>query len=339
MSNLWLRYVGEYDPATESIEEAMDRVVTVTNKNIEGLKHLLYGKLSSSNINEIDADIVRVRNLVVGDNVGEGSVPKIFYTTPVTPYKIKDIWLDGVDLYRCVVTRESGSYVEEDWELGTNYTNPTGVTSIVGGVVTTDYVNALSVTAGSVAAENISGTTITGKIIRTAASGTRVEITSDHAFKCYSAGGSVTGYFSNGAYGSILSGGGNLQVTDGAYSIGGSGSGLYLGGHTVTIGAYSGAYYQDGSANQIIATRGWVTTQVKAETADHSNTASHNHGGETADHSNTASHNHGIASGYYVYVKEGEGGTPGWVGWSPYAGATHKHTISNFTGQTHKHTI
>lgn len=45
------------------------------------------------------------------------------------------------------------------------YQTETGVTTIVGGVVTTDYVNALNITAGSVAAENITGTTITGKSI------------------------------------------------------------------------------------------------------------------------------------------------------------------------------
>jgi len=43
-------------------------------------------------------------------------------------------------------------------------------------VVTTDYVNALGVIAGSVAAENITGTTITGKTLRTASSGSRTEL-------------------------------------------------------------------------------------------------------------------------------------------------------------------
>ena len=45
------------------------------------------------------------------------------------------------------------------------YQTKTGVTTIVNGVVTTDYVNALNITAGKVAAENIIGTTITGKSI------------------------------------------------------------------------------------------------------------------------------------------------------------------------------
>jgi hypothetical protein len=44
-----------------------------------------------------------------------------------------------------------------------------GVTVIIGNTVTTGFVNALSVVAGSVAAENITGTYITGKIIRTSA--------------------------------------------------------------------------------------------------------------------------------------------------------------------------
>jgi len=49
-----------------------------------------------------------------------------------------------------------------------------GVTTIIGDTVTTTYVNALSVVAGSVAAENITGTYITGKTVQTATSGDRI---------------------------------------------------------------------------------------------------------------------------------------------------------------------
>jgi hypothetical protein len=51
-----------------------------------------------------------------------------------------------------------------------------GVTTIIGNTVTTGFVNALSITAGSVAAEDITGTYITGKIIRTASSGLRIQL-------------------------------------------------------------------------------------------------------------------------------------------------------------------
>jgi hypothetical protein len=51
-----------------------------------------------------------------------------------------------------------------------------GVTTIIGNTVTTGFINALSVVAGSVAAENITGTYITGKTVRTASSGFRIQL-------------------------------------------------------------------------------------------------------------------------------------------------------------------
>lgn len=49
-----------------------------------------------------------------------------------------------------------------------------GVTTIIGNTVTTGYVNALAVVAGSVAAENITGTCITGKTVQTSITGDRI---------------------------------------------------------------------------------------------------------------------------------------------------------------------
>jgi hypothetical protein len=102
---------------------------------------------------EAKIDTALIDELIVGTNVDRGTAPIVFYATPSPPYKVNDIWIDGLDLYRCKIARESGAYVETDWELGTNYTNPSGVTTIIGGVVTTDYINALNVTAYSVNAE------------------------------------------------------------------------------------------------------------------------------------------------------------------------------------------
>jgi len=51
-----------------------------------------------------------------------------------------------------------------------------GVTTIVGNVVTTGFVNALSVVAGSVSANNVTAGTITGSTVRTASSGQRVQM-------------------------------------------------------------------------------------------------------------------------------------------------------------------
>lgn len=77
--------------------------------------------------------------------------------------------------------------------LGTAQTSGQ-VTTIVGNTVTTGFVNALNVTANSVAAENITGTYITGKVVRTAASGARVELNgSDNRLSIYSSG-ALAGY-------------------------------------------------------------------------------------------------------------------------------------------------
>ena len=126
--------------------------------------------------NSINASKITTGQLIVGTNVGLGAAKQNFYATPTTPYYLNDLWTSGTDIKVCIVQRLTGAYVAADWALATNYQNPTGVTTIVGNTVTTGFVNALSVTAGSVAAENITGTYITGKTIRTASSGTRIVI-------------------------------------------------------------------------------------------------------------------------------------------------------------------
>lgn len=68
------------------------------------------------------------------------------------------------------------------------------VTTIIGNTVTTGYVNALSITAASVAAENISGTYITGKIVRTSSGGSRVELNGgDNRLYCFDGSGNIQG--------------------------------------------------------------------------------------------------------------------------------------------------
>lgn len=78
----------------------------------------------------------------------------------------------------------NGLVVGTNVGLGTAQ-NSAGVTTIINNTVTTGYVNALSVIAGSVAAENITGTYITGKVIRTAASGARVQLDNTNYLQAY----------------------------------------------------------------------------------------------------------------------------------------------------------
>jgi hypothetical protein len=167
----------------KTIEEKVRMLTDAYGRLRKDLEFFLEN-IDSENITEVTTDLIvkgkalikaaLIENLVVGTNVDQGTAPRVFTSQPVPPYKIGDLWANGSDLKRCITARAEGSYNAADWELATNYTNPQGVTTIVNGTVTTDYVNALGVHAGSVDAENITGNTITGKTVRTAASGARI---------------------------------------------------------------------------------------------------------------------------------------------------------------------
>lgn len=57
-----------------------------------------------------------------GLNVG-ASYPRVFTSTPTTPYKVGDIWTAGPagDIKRCSTARTSGAYQAGDWELASDW--------------------------------------------------------------------------------------------------------------------------------------------------------------------------------------------------------------------------
>lgn len=132
------------------------------------------------------------------------------------------------------------------------------VTTIVGGVVTTGFVNALvGVIAGSVAAENITGTVLTGKTIQTAASGERfvVDVASKAAHFYDSAGAqkvwigtsTLGGYNSFGVFGSTVTGNSTVGL------VGASNTGNGLVGITI---AGAGVLGQSTSGTGIVGNGG-----------------------------------------------------------------------------------
>lgn len=54
---------------------------------------------------------------------------RVFVTTPVPPYDIGDLWVQGAngDIMRCVTSRASGDYDASDWEKASKYTDDTAV--------------------------------------------------------------------------------------------------------------------------------------------------------------------------------------------------------------------
>lgn len=60
---------------------------------------------------------------------------RVFTTTPVTPYEIGDLWVQGSSggIYRCKTTRLTGSYSSSDWELASKYTDDSALNTFVNG--------------------------------------------------------------------------------------------------------------------------------------------------------------------------------------------------------------
>lgn len=88
------------------------------------------------------SDLETIINKVGKDN-------QIFTAQPVPPYKKGDVWIDGKDIKKSNITRESGNFVSSDWVKWVVYDNTQTV--IDGGIVTSGTVQ-LAGTNGSILA-------------------------------------------------------------------------------------------------------------------------------------------------------------------------------------------
>ena len=76
---------------------------------------------------ETDADIVSALAVANAAQDSADSKRRVFVETPTTPYDVGDVWLkDDSMLYRCQTSKsDEFVYDENDWILGTNYTDDT----------------------------------------------------------------------------------------------------------------------------------------------------------------------------------------------------------------------
>lgn len=318
---------------SDDINETVKNIYKAYSDVVDQLDWLLNQRnLDSRNIREIDAGIVTMKGLAIGDNVDSGSVPQVFSDEPTTPYRVNDIWIDGEDLMRCKTARASGAYNAADWELGTNYTDPTGVTTIVEGVVTTDYMLANGIAAYSVAAENITGTTITGKTIQTGFSGTRAILQTTGRLDFY-----INQYYC-GAYSTTMAPYGltvyGQEIVSMSTGYGGSiqigSGGVYISGTSTNnrVSISASAFVFNGDQ---LATQNWVTQnfgQVPAYTGYSTITATTGNG--------SATHNHGFAADDYIQCYDA-GGNPTSKKAFVASGNAHTHTVT--ASGSHRHTI
>lgn len=56
---------------------------------------------------------------------------RVFITTPYTPYDKGDLWLNNNELYVCINSKSSGSYISNDFDKATKYTDDTNLNNFV----------------------------------------------------------------------------------------------------------------------------------------------------------------------------------------------------------------
>lgn len=59
---------------------------------------------------------------------------RVFVAQPYPPYDVGDLWVDGMELRRCIIAKASGSWDSNDWVVAVYYDNTK--TTIDGGIVT-----------------------------------------------------------------------------------------------------------------------------------------------------------------------------------------------------------
>ena len=66
---------------------------------------------------------------------------RIFTSTPVTPYDVGDLWVQGAtgDIMRCKTAMESGAFTSSDWEKASKYTDDSALKNFING----DFANAI----------------------------------------------------------------------------------------------------------------------------------------------------------------------------------------------------
>lgn len=66
---------------------------------------------------------------------------RIFTSTPVTPYDVGDLWVQGAtgDIMRCKTARESSAFTSSDWEKASKYTDDSALKNFING----DFANAI----------------------------------------------------------------------------------------------------------------------------------------------------------------------------------------------------
>lgn len=111
--------ISSLEVTTSGISQQVSRVESTTAN--------LTGKVESAQNTANDAK----EEAENASNIAD-SKAKVFTSTPIPPYKVGDLWVQGSggDLMKCKVARLSGSYNSSDWDKASKYTDDTKANSV-----------------------------------------------------------------------------------------------------------------------------------------------------------------------------------------------------------------
>lgn len=139
---------GEIKITTDAISQTVSNLSkTIENKADNSQVSTVSNKVASleTNLNGITQRVESTENttktLTTKVNNAQStadSKAKVFTSTPTTPYKIGDLWVQGStgDVMKCKNARSNGNYVASDWEKASKYTDDTKANAVDGKVTT-----------------------------------------------------------------------------------------------------------------------------------------------------------------------------------------------------------
>lgn len=111
---------------------------SILKQTVSGISSTVASHTTS--ITNLGTSITNVQNTANNANSLADSKAKVFISTPTTPYKIGDLWVQGAsgDVMKCKVARSTGSYTASDWEKASKYTDDTKANAVEGKVTTVE---------------------------------------------------------------------------------------------------------------------------------------------------------------------------------------------------------
>ncbi|MDB1943748.1 phage tail protein [Clostridium tertium] len=157
-ANIKVEIGGNSNPVYSIAPEDIDQKIKANTTSIEAVRGSIATLISDTTIEKngtttklkdaystLEQTVSGINSTVASNTSSISSVnsladskAKVFTSTPTTPYKVGDLWVQGAvgDVMKCKVTRASGAYVSTDWEKASKYTDDAKANAVEGNLNT-----------------------------------------------------------------------------------------------------------------------------------------------------------------------------------------------------------